>query len=53
MIAKNKSNKLGKRKTMTKYLASMIKEVNLEKKSDKSPAFKNSKDAMKWLRSFK
>ncbi len=38
---------------MTKYLESLIEEVNNEKESDKSPAFKNSKDAMKWLNSVK
>ena len=38
---------------MTKYLESVIEEVNAEKESDKSPAFKNSKDAMNWINSIK
>ena len=38
---------------MTDYLESVIKDVNLEKKSEKSPAFKNAKDAIKWLDSRK
>jgi len=53
MVVKNKSNKLGKKKVATKYLESVIKATNLEKKSDKSPVFKNSKDAMGWLNSVK
>ncbi len=38
---------------MTKHLESIIKATNLEKKSDKSPTFKNSKDAIRWLNSIK
>ena len=41
------------RHEMTDYLESVIKDVTLEKKSDKSPVFTTSKDAVKWLDSKK
>ena len=34
---------------MTPYLESAIKEVMKEKKTDRSPKFKNYTDAVKWL----
>ena len=34
---------------MTPYLESAIREVMKEKKSDRSPKFKNTKEAITWL----
>ena len=45
--------KNNRKKTITKYLESAIKSVNRESDADKSPAFKNAKDAMAWLNSIK
>ncbi len=49
----NKKLRAPSKYRMTKYLESIIKAVNLEKRSDRSPVFTNSKDAIRWLDSVK